>query len=483
MSQHSITLGFIPANRGFFSDKLAADMREKTIRAMKAAGVGVAVPSEKQTKVGCVETLPEAELCAGMFRRENVQGIVVGAMNFGDEQAVAWTVRQCGLDVPILIFGCQEEEVLRKSTSRRDSFCGLLSIGDALRQIGAKYTAAQRPICYPTDGSFAKDLDWFVRLCRVVNGVKGARYAQLGTRPEAFWTCRYDEHKLQHLGPTVVVQDFSEVLAGLAKISDADPDVQRAAAEIREYADCSKAKAEPIVRQARFEVYLRRFAEEHGIDAFAVQCWSSIQNNYGICACSTMSRLGNEGIPCACEVDVLGALSMHAALLASDSPAGLADWNNLHNEDDDLVNVWHCGVFPKCFAGEQPTMGANEILVSGGATRAADSVGLVEFRCKPGPLTLFRLAQEAEGPYKAIVAEGEVEDNRAKTFGAYGWCRIPNLQRFYRDVLLNHCPHHVAITQGHAGNALYEAFGKYLSSDVYHATQETPGLYTPRLPF
>ena len=71
-----------------------------------------------------------------------------------------------------------------------------------------------------------------------------------------------------------------------------------------------------------------------------------------------MSRLGDEGIPCACEADILGALSMHACLLASGSPAGLADWNNLHHDDDELANVWHCGVFPASFAREQGPHGA-----------------------------------------------------------------------------------------------------------------------------
>ena len=74
---------------------------------------------------------------AELFRQNKVQGIVVGAVNFGEEQSVAWTVRQAGLDVPVLIFGCQEEETLTLQTPRRDAFCGLLSIGDVLRQIGA----------------------------------------------------------------------------------------------------------------------------------------------------------------------------------------------------------------------------------------------------------------------------------------------------------------------------------------------------------
>ncbi|MHC4403480.1 MAG: L-fucose/L-arabinose isomerase family protein [Planctomycetota bacterium] len=479
----NVTLGFIPANRGFFSAELAAKMRGQAVDAMKGLGIDVVVPDADQTKVGCVENRQEAELCAELFRRNDVQGIVIGAVNFGDEQAAAWTVRQAKLDVPILIFGCQEEEILTMSTRRRDAFCGLLSIGEALRQIGADYTVAGRPICFPTDRSFGEDLDWFARVCRVVDGVRNARYGQIGARPDAFWTCRFNEKQLQRLGPTTVVLDLSEVFAGAGAIDDSDPELKKVVDSIGQYGDTSAVRPASLVRSAKLELFLRRWGEENAIDAFGIQCWTSIQANYGVCSCLTMSRLGDEGVPCACEVDILGTLSMHAAMLASGSPAGLADWNNLHNDDDELANVWHCGVFPKSFAKSPPKIGVQEIIASSGAARYEDSEGTVEFVAKPSPLTLCRVTQDSDGAWKAAVAEGAIEDNPAETFGAYGWCRIPGLQRLYRNVLLRHFPHHVAITQSHVGNVLWEALGNYLGMEVYHAAQDTPGLYTPSLPF
>jgi len=476
-------IGLLPANRGFFSSELAAKMRGQAIAAMEKAGIEVVVPGEQQTEVGCVQSLAEAEICAELFRRHDVQGIVVGAVNFGEEQSVAHTVRKAGLNVPVLIFGCQEEETLTMSTRRRDAFCGLLSIGEVLRQIGVKYTVARRPICFPSDASFAADLDWFVRICRVVTGVRGARYGQIGARPDAFWTCRYDEKQLQRLGATAVVLDLSEAIAGANALDDDDPEVQKIVDSIKQYADVSGVKPQSVLRSAKLELFLRRFKQDNAIDAFGIQCWTSIQANYGVCSCTTMSRLGDEGCPCACESDIMGTLSMHAAMLASDSPAGLADWNNLHNEDDELANIWHCGVFPASFAKTPPKLGVQEIIASGGAASYEDSQCTVEFIARPGPLTLLRVTQDSEAGWHAVVAEGNIEDNPAVTFGAYGWCRIPNLQRLYREVLLRHFPHHVALTPSHVGNVLWEAFGNYLGMNVYYAVQETPGLYTPRLPF
>jgi L-fucose isomerase-like protein len=285
------------------------------------------------------------------------------------------------------------------------------------------------------------------------------------------------------MGPTVVTLDLSEAIGGANRIPDTDPDLAKVITSIQQYADTGAIKQLSVVRSAKLELFLRRWGKANAIDAFAIQCWTSIQANYGVCSCTTMSRFGDEGMPSACEADIMGTISMHACMLASDSPAGLADWNNLHNDDDELVNVWHCGVFPAAFAKSPVRLGVQEIIASSGAAKYEDSEGTIEFVAKPNPLTLCRMTQDPNGDMKAVIAEGRIEDNPAVTFGCYGWCRLPNLQRLYRDVLLKHFPHHVAITQGHIGNVLWEALGNYFGTKVYHAAQDVPGLYTPRLPF
>jgi L-fucose isomerase-like protein len=482
IQQQPLRLGFVPAKRGTFNARLAEVMRQQTIESLTALGFEVVVPLPEETAYGCVENRQEAERCAELFRRRAVEGIVVGAMNFGDEQAAAWSVRQAKRDVPVLIFGCQEEGPLVRGMARRDAFCGLLSIGEALRQVGIAYSVGRRPICYPRDASFAADVGWFSRVCRIVNGVRNARYGQVGARPDAFWTCRFDEKQLQRLGPSTVVLDLSEAIGGATAIKDSDPELQQVIHSTQQYADTSGVALLSVVRSAKLELFLRRWQKANALDALAVQCWTSLQQNYGVCSCTAMSRLGDEGIPSACEADILGAMSMHACLLASGNPAGLADWNNLHHADDELANVWHCGVFPASFARAKARMTPHEVMVAAGVP-AELAGGTCELVAKPCPVTLCRVTQDAGGDWKALVAEGRFEDQAAETAGSYGWCRIANLQRLYRDVLLRHFPHHVAITETHVGNALWEALGNYLGMRVFHAAQETPGLYTPALPF
>ena len=158
---------------------------------------------------------------------------------------------------------------------------------------------------------------------------------------------------------------------------------------------------------------------------------------------------------------------MHALRLATGGASALADWNNLHNDDDELVNLWHCGVFPGSFGREKPRLGTHEILTASGAFPPEQAQGVIEMVMKETPLTVFRLAPNgAEKGWRALVAEGEIEDNPAQTFGSYGWCRIPGLQELYRDVLLRHYPHHVALAPGHVADVLQEAFGRYLGVTV-----------------
>ncbi len=474
-----VKLGFVPANRGFFSDKLAARMRSETIKALRAAGAEVIAPLPKDTKVGCVETREEAVKVGRLFRDKQVEGIVISAVNFGDEQGAALTVKESGLNVPILIVGCQEEEALTPTTERRDSFCGLLSIGEVLRQLGVAYSVGEVPICFPTDESFAGTAERFAGVCRVVAGVRKARYGQIGARPDAFWTCRYNEKSLQKLGPTVVTLDLSEVFGGVERMKT-DAAVRRVIAGMKEAIDCSAVSDDILARIAKFEIYLKRFVADNAIDAMAIQCWTSMQENLGICSCTTMSRFDDRGIPCACEADIMGTLSMHALQLASGGPSCLADWNNIHNDDPELVNCWHCGVFPLSWAKGKAKMGCQEIIA--GTTGRDNAMGVVEFVMKDGPVTLCRATQDNEGAFKVVLAEGVAEPNRAKTFGSYGWVRIPGIGELYRKVLLRHFPHHVAMNRSRVGNILWEAFGNYLGFDVYTATNAA-GCWTPDLPF
>ena len=97
--------GVIIGNRGFFPDHLAKSGREDMIRVLEAAGFDVVIAGPDDTKYGAVETREEARKCAALFddHRKEIDGVIVSLPNFGDERAVAETLRMARLNVPVLI--------------------------------------------------------------------------------------------------------------------------------------------------------------------------------------------------------------------------------------------------------------------------------------------------------------------------------------------------------------------------------------------
>ena len=59
--------------------------------------------------------------------------------------------------------------------------------------------------------SFKRDLQKFLGVCRVVNGLRGVRLGAVGARPGAFNTVRYSEKILERHGISVTTVDLSEI--------------------------------------------------------------------------------------------------------------------------------------------------------------------------------------------------------------------------------------------------------------------------------
>ena len=70
-----------------------------------------------------------------------------------------------------------------------------------------------------------------------------------------------------------------------------------------------------------------------------------MEYNLGIAPCAVMSMMGEKLIPSACEVDVTGALAMYALSLASQTPSGIADWNNNYGKDPDKAVIFIVVIF------------------------------------------------------------------------------------------------------------------------------------------
>src|SRR5256885_7714453 len=351
MATKKMTMGVIVGNRGFFPDHLAKTGREEILRALESAGIDVVAPTPEETKYGAVETREESRRCADLFKknRDRIDGIIVTLPNFGEERAIADTLRLADLRVPVLIQATPDDPKKMTIGFRRDSFCGKMSACNNLRQYGIPYSITTLHTEAPDSPEFVKDLQWCAGVCRVVNGFRNLRVGAIGERPAAFNTVRYSEKILEANGISIETLDLSEVLGRIGSMQDNDDAAKAKLASIKKYVDTKDVPAAPLMKMAKLGAVIDQWMAATEVTISAVQCWTSLEENFGVVPCTVMSMMSEQLLSSACEVDIAGVLGMHALQLASGTPSALLDWNNNYGENPDKAVCFHCANLPKHF--------------------------------------------------------------------------------------------------------------------------------------
>jgi L-fucose isomerase-like protein len=462
------TLGVIIGNRDFFPDKLVAEARTEILDLFKQINITPVMLSDADSKLGGVETFAEAQKCAALFKKhaDEIDGILVVLPNFGDEKGVAETIKLSGLTVPVLIQGYPDDLGKMDVVNRRDAWCGKISVCNNLYQYGIKYSLTTKHVVSPRDESFIADLKNFTATCRVVNGLRKVRIGAVGARPTAFNTVRYSEKLLQRNGISVTTVDLSEILGNANKLTADDKAVKEKLEKIHAYTNTGLTPPDKLVQIAKLDVVLADFMQENSLDATAIQCWTSIQKNYGCNVCTSMSMMSENMLPSACEVDVTGTLSMYAMQLASGSPSALVDWNNNYADDDTKCVLFHCGNWAKSFL---PDITISTAPILGTSVGTENTYGALDGRTPAMPLTYGRIStDDCKGIIKAYVGEGELTNDALNTFGNRAVAQINNLQGLMNHVCRNGFEHHVVMNASKTEGVLKEAFENYLGWETYN---------------
>jgi L-fucose isomerase-like protein len=464
------TLGVIFGNRDFFPDHLVSEARKDITALFKEMNIEGVMLGEQETKLGSVETYNHAKACAELFKTKSgrIDGILVILPNFGDEKGVADTIKLSGLKVPILVQGYPDDLDAFNVERRRDAFCGKVSVCSNLRQYGFDFTLTSLHVSKPNSESFKKDLAKFASVCHVVKGLRSARLGAIGARPGAFNTVRYSEKILQATGITVTTVDLSEILGNSSRLSDDAPLVKAKLEEIHAYAKHDTVPSAAIVRMAKLGVVISDWMQANDIQATALQCWTSLQKNYGINACTLMSMMSNQLMPSACETDITGVVSMYALQLASDSPGALVDWNNNYADDPDRCVLFHCGNWAKSFI---PDIEIKTAPILGTTLGEENTYGAMAGRAVAGPMTYARVStDDVNGIIRAYTGQGELTNDPLDTFGHRAVVHTPELQKLLAYLCKSGFEHHVAMTMGTVAGALDEAFTTYMGWENYNHT-------------
>ena len=462
-----LTMGVIVGNRGFFPDHLAKSGREEMLAALQRADMDAIVLDPQQSKHGAVETHEEAKRCAALFRAhsDRLDGIIVTLPNFGDERAVADTLRLARLPVPVLVQATPDVPAKMTIAHRRDSFCGKMSVCNNLRQYGIPYSLTALHTVSPDSAEFSKDLEWFGAVCRVVDGLKNLRIGSIGARPTAFNTVRYSEKILEANGISVETLDLSEVLGRIQRMKDSADAAQSKLSAIQKYVATAGVPATALLKMAKLAAVIDQWMRAADLQISAVQCWTSIEENLGVVPCTVMSMMSNELMSSACEVDICGVLAMHALQLASSTPSALLDWNNNYGGDPDKAVCFHCSNLPKHFFADVK-MDFQEIIA--GTVGKDNTFGTCVGKVRPSPMTFTRFStDDGSGKMRGYLGEGRFTEDPLNTFGGAGVVHIPHMQRLLHYICANGFEHHVAANMSTVGAAVHEAATRYLGWDMY----------------
>jgi L-fucose isomerase-like protein len=465
--REKMTMGVVVGNRGFFPDHLAKSGREEMLRALEAAGMNAVVLGPEASKYGAVETREESRVCAELFQRhrERIDGIIVTLPNFGEERAIADTLRLADLRVPVLVQATPDDPGKMGVAFRRDSFCGKMSACNNLRQYGIPYSLTRLHTESADSPEFAKDLEWFAAVCRVVNGFHNLRVGAIGARPAAFNTVRYSEKILESQGISVETLDLSEVLGRIERMKDNDDGAQAKLEAIKRYVDSSSVPAPALIKMAKLGSVIDRWMEAAEVSISAVQCWTSLEENLGVVPCTLMSMMSNQLLSSACEVDICGVLGMHALQLASRTPSALLDWNNNYGSDPNKAVCFHCSNLPKHFF-RSVKMDFQEIIAGtlGKENTFGTCVGLI----RPEPMSFARVStDDTSGTMRGYIGQGRFTDDPLNTFGGAGVVEIPNMQRLLHFICENGFEHHVAANLSTIASSVHEAATRYLGWNMY----------------
>jgi len=469
----TMTYGVVVGNRGFFPDHLAKTGREEIITAIEAAGGKAIVLSAEESKHGAVETYAEAQLCAALFKKhaDEIDGIIITLPNFGEERGIVDAIRLSGLKVPVLVQATPDRSDAMTIATRRDSFCGKMSACNNLMQYGIAYSLTTLHTEAPNSPEFKRDLEWFGQVCRIVKGLKNLRIGAIGARPTAFNTVRYSERIFETHGITIETIDLSEILGRIGRMGDNDDFAQAKLAAIKKYVTTSGVPDEALLKMAKLGAVIDGWMKQAAVQVSAVQCWTSLEEFFGVVPCTIMSMMSNDLIPSACEVDVPGTLSMHMLALASGTPSALLDWNNNYGTDPNKCVCFHCSNLPKHFFNEVK-MDYQAIIA--GTVGIENTFGTCVGRVKAGAMSYARYSTDDRyGIVRGYTGPGKFTSDPLTTFGGAGVAEIPELQRLLKFICREGFEHHVAANFSDVSSAVQEAAERYLGFESnYHPELE-----------
>ena len=221
MAKTSVRIGLVPTFRWHMSP-WCKKMLKDSIKALKAIkGMELVVPhasaddktidaAKGEIPFGGLVSLDQAEALAEYFAAQKVDGLIIVALDFGDERSTAKVAEKLG--VPVLLYATKEPPAAEDSGLGRlsDAYCGNLAIATALHRRKIPFRWAG--LFFPEEEGLRVEVERFLGAAAVVKALRAARVGQVGQRPPSFESVAYDELAMaRKFGQNVIGTTINEI--------------------------------------------------------------------------------------------------------------------------------------------------------------------------------------------------------------------------------------------------------------------------------
>ncbi len=479
-----VKIGFVSASRDCFPRELSESRSARLLAETEKLGISLVIPQG-----GCriIESKSHALEAVKQLNAAECDGAVLFLGNFSPEIEDANFVKMFGK--PVAVMAAAEESVQSLADNRGDALCGLLSATLAMnrRKLLDQVYLPHDPIVTAKSGALA--IQRYLKVMKIVKGIRGSTIGLFGPRPRDFETCNYNLASVASLGVEIEEYSFLNLVQRVQELSKKRGFVDTIDMMKK---DIPNIPADGFAdRLAAYEEALLSFRDELKLSGMATQCWSDQEEVLKHVPCFINARLAAAGCPVACENDAYTLIAELMGQYASDQSVTILDINHSIPDDfassldtypiEDMIGLFHCGnTDPKRLVNPQMKHQFIMKRLMEPDTPPDITRGTIEGQIAASPMTLLQIQGDGDN-VQACIAQGEFLDLDPQTFGGTGTAYIPGFRRFYRHVLLGRFHHHAAVAFSHCGDVLFDAM-KLLGIEQIHTTIEKP-LYDGENPF
>ena len=302
-----------------------------------------------------------------------------------------------------------------------------------------------------------------VRALQGLLRLENSKIGSIGGVSPGFYNLEVDQEKIHERVGVRLFDHEMEELVSIAEQMDESTVITQANIMRNAAVEVTVSNAETFSRVTRVYLALKYLVKEHSYDALAVQCWSRIQELYGIVPCMAYSWLGSDdNFAVSCEGDVQGAISMLLLneLCDSNQSSTLLDLAAFDPNSPYLM-MFHCGVTPRHFADENGIRWVDHVTLGRFSDEAPVGVaGDLVFAPQPA-ITLTYLGDNCS---QILIARASIVSHENGGFdGTRGWFADFELNKesisnwdLFNSLIINGHEHHFAVGIGDVTDELME---------------------------